>query len=221
VSDAADAPDTPDATDATDAEPEVEPETDAEAGTDTDERESEPGEDGQFHEMRRPRIEKVVVHMGVGEGGRELANAEEILEEITGQQSVRTTATRASQDFGVRRGTPVGAKVTLRGDVAVEFLETALELVELHERQFDETGNFSFGVEEHTEFPSQEYDPSIGIYGLDVTVNMVRPGYRVAKRDKMTRSIPSNHRLTPDDAVEFLRGRFDATVRRDDEEANA
>jgi large subunit ribosomal protein L5 len=164
------------------------------------------------HEMREPRVEKVVVHMGVGEGGRELANAEDILEEITGQESVRTTAGRASQDFGVRRGNPVGAKVTLRGDLAHEFLETALPLTTLSRAQFDETGNFSFGVEEHTEFPSQEYNPNVGIYGLDVTVNLVRPGYRVKKREKASRTIPTSHRLTPEDAVAFLESTFDVEV---------
>ena len=165
-----------------------------------------------FHEMREPQIEKVVVHMGVGEGGRELANAEEILEEIAGQEAVRTTATRAATQFGARTGDPVGAKVTLRGDAAHEFLETALSFTDLSVRQFDDTGNFSFGVEEHTEFPSQEYDPQIGIYGLDVTVNLTRPGYRVAKRDKASRSIPSNHRLTPEDAATFVAETFDVDM---------
>jgi len=166
----------------------------------------------EFHEMREPTVEKVVVHMGVGEGGRELARAEDILEEITGQQSVRTQSKRASQDFGVRRGEPVGAKVTLRGERAREFLATALELTDLKRSMFDETGNFGFGVEEHTDFPSQEYDPNIGIYGLDVTVNLVRPGYRVKKRDKASRSIPSGHRLTPEDAIDFLEANFDVEV---------
>ena len=165
-----------------------------------------------FHEMREPQIEKVVVHMGVGEGGRELANAEEILEEIAGQEAVRTTATRAATQFGARTGDPVGAKVTLRGDAAHEFLETALAFTSLSTSQFDDTGNFSFGVEEHTEFPSQEYDPQIGIYGLDVTVNLTRPGYRVAKRDKASRSIPSNHRLTPEDAATFVAETFDVDM---------
>jgi large subunit ribosomal protein L5 len=167
---------------------------------------------GTFHEMREPQIEKVVVHMGVGEGGRELANAEEILEEIAGQEAVRTTATRAATQFGARTGDPVGAKVTLRGDAAHEFLETALAFTSLSTSQFDDTGNFSFGVEEHTEFPSQEYDPQIGIYGLDVTVNLTRPGYRVAKRDKASRSIPSNHRLTPEDAATFVAETFDVDM---------
>jgi len=169
-------------------------------------------ETADFHEMREPRIEKVVVHMGVGEGGRELANAEEILEDVTGQRSVRTTAKRTVQEFNVREGDPIGAKVTLRGETAESFLETALPLVDLSDSQFDETGNVSFGIEEHTEFPSQEYDPNVGIYGLDVTVNLVRPGYRVAKRDKMSRSIPSEHRLDADDAVAFIEANFDADV---------
>jgi large subunit ribosomal protein L5 len=165
-----------------------------------------------FHEMREPQIEKVVVHMGVGEGGRELANAEEILEAIVGQEAVRTTASRAATQFGARTGDPIGAKVTLRGEDAEEFLETALPLSDLSARQFDETGNFSFGVEEHTAFPSQEYDPQIGIYGLDVTVNLVRPGYRVKKRDRASQSIPNRHRLTPEDAIGFVEDAFDVTV---------
>ncbi|WP_433623608.1 50S ribosomal protein L5 [Halomicrococcus sp. NG-SE-24] len=166
----------------------------------------------KFDDMREPRVEKVVVHMGVGEGGRELADAEDILEDVTGQQSVRTLANSTMPDFGIRQGDPIGAKVTLRGEDAIEFIETALSLTDVSRSQFDDNGNFSFGVEEHTEFPSQEYDPSIGIYGLDVTVNLVRPGYRVAKRDKATRQIPSNHRLTVEDAVAFLEGNFDVEV---------
>jgi len=172
-------------------------------------------ESESFHEMRQPSVEKVVVHMGVGEGGRELGRAEDILEEITGQTSVRTQAKRTRQEFDIREGDPIGAKVTLRGDEAEEFVETTLEITDLERSQFDDTGNFSFGVEEHTEFPSQEYDPTIGIYGLDVTVNLVRPGYRIAKRDKETRSIPSGHRLTPEDAVAFLETEYGVTI--DDE----
>ncbi len=166
----------------------------------------------EFHEMREPRIEKVVVHMGVGQGGTELAEAEDIMGELTEQQPVRTTAKKTEPEFGIREGDPIGTKVTLREDDAESFLETALPLVDLAESQFDETGNFSFGVEDHTEFPSQEYDPTIGIYGLDVTVNLVRPGYRVAKRDKASRSIPSTHQLSVEDAVAYIESAFDVEV---------
>ncbi len=168
--------------------------------------------DAEFHEMRRPHIEKVVVHMGVGRGGRELADAEEILEGITEQQSVRTLAKDTIGEFNIRQGDPIGTKVTLRGQEAAEFLETALELADLSRSQFDDTGNVSFGVAEHTDFPSQEYDPEIGIYGLDVTVNLVRPGYRVSKRAQVTRPIPSRHRLTPEDAIAFLESEYDVEV---------
>ncbi len=168
--------------------------------------------DSSFHEMREPRIEKVVVHMGIGQGGEPLAQAEEILGEITEQQPVRTVAQKTEMDFNIREGDPIGAKTTLRDEAAEEFLQTALPLVDLSSSQFDDTGNFSFGVEEHTDFPSQEYDPTIGIYGLDVTVNLVRPGYRVAKRDKASRSIPSAHRLNVDDAVAFVEETFDVEV---------
>ena len=165
-----------------------------------------------FHEMREPRVEKVVVHMGVGRGGRDLADAEGIIEDVTGQTSVRTLASATEPDFGIRQGEPIGTKVTLRGDAAYDFLERALALATIDASQFDETGNFSFGIAEHTEFPSQEYDPTIGIYGMDVTVNLVRPGYRVAKRERASRSIPASHRLTPEDAVAFLESTFDVEV---------
>ncbi len=164
------------------------------------------------HEMREAYLEKVVVHMGVGRGGDPLADAEEIIEAITNQQSVRTTAKRTVGEFGIRKGDPIGVKVTLRGKAAHAFLETALSLVDVSKSQFDDTGNLSFGVADHTDFPSQEYDPNVGIYGLDVTTTIVRPGYRVAKRDKATRAIPSNHRMTAEDAIAFLEANFDVEV---------
>jgi len=185
---------------------------DTDTTTATDEEPPADDSGSEFHEMRQPRIEKVVVHMGVGEGGRALANAEEILQELTDQQPVRTQAQTTEPEWGIREGEPIGAKVTLRGDIAEEFLERALPIADLSVSQFDETGNFSFGINEHTDFPSQEYDPNVGIYGLDVTVNLVRPGYRVSKRDKATRSIPSRHRLTPDDAIAYLEDTMAVTI---------
>ncbi|RLM67978.1 50S ribosomal protein L5 [Halorubrum sp. Atlit-8R] len=164
------------------------------------------------HEMREPYLEKVVVHMGVGQGGEPLADAEQIIEEITGQQSVRTTSKRTIAEFGIRKGDPIGVKVTLRGEDAHAFLETALNLVEIGRSQFDDTGNLSFGIEDHTDFPSQEYDPNTGIYGLDVTTTIVRPGYRVSKRDKATGTIPARHRMTAEDAAAFLETNFDVEV---------
>ena len=164
------------------------------------------------HEMREPAVEKVVVHMGVGTGGQALADAEAILADVTNQSPVRTLASATEPAFGIREGDPIGAKVTLRDAAAEAFLSEALPLADLEPRQFDETGNVSFGIAEHTDFPGQEYDPTIGIYGLDVTVNLVRPGYRVAKRRVGQRPIPTRHRLTPEDAIAYLEATFDVEV---------
>ncbi|MFW6153212.1 MAG: 50S ribosomal protein L5 [Halobacteriota archaeon] len=166
-------------------------------------------------EMRQPRIEKVVVNMSVGRGGEDLEHAEAILESLTGQRPVRTEAKRTIPAFDIREGLPMGAKVTLRGERAASFLEQALELVDLSASQFDETGNVSFGIQEHTSFPGQEYDPTVGLYGLDVTVNLVRPGYRVTKRDRRSRTIPHSHRLDPADAMAFLEATYGVSI--DDE----
>lgn len=169
-------------------------------------------ESESLHEMRVPRIEKVVVHMGVGRGGRDLQDAEAILEAITGQRSVRTLAQSTIPEFGIREGDPIGAKVTLRDSTARSFLDEAFQLAAISRRQFDETGNLSFGIDEHTDFSDQVYDPEIGIYGLDVTVALVRPGYRVSQRDSRSRSIPSNHRVTLEDAIAFLEREFGVEV---------
>jgi large subunit ribosomal protein L5 len=187
-------------------------ESEFEFESETEEAGGDGGQEADFHEMREPRIEKVVVHMGVGEGGRSLADAEDILQELTEQQPVRTQATATEPEWDIREGEPIGAKVTLRGEDGEEFLERALPIADVSPSQFDETGNFSFGVNEHTDFPSQEYDPNVGIYGLDVTVNLVRPGYRVSKRDKVTRSIPSNHRLTPADAIAYVENAMEVEI---------
>ncbi|MDY6779506.1 MAG: 50S ribosomal protein L5 [Halobacteria archaeon] len=173
---------------------------------------SEPSTD-DLHEMREPKIEKVVVHVGVGEGGRDLRNAEEIVEEITGQESVRTQAKQNQPDFGIRKGEPIGVMVTLRGDRAHEFLDEALEIVEtVPKSSFDEYGNFSFGVEEHTDFEGMEYDPDTGIYGMDVTVAMSRQGKRVERRSKRSKSLPRKQRLNADDAAAYINENFEVSI---------
>lgn len=159
---------------------------------------------GGGNAMRRLRLGKVVVNMGVGESGKRLANAEAILKTLTGQKPVRTIARKTV--FKARRGEPIGAVVTLRKKRAREFLEKALKVVDgrLPERVFDGQGNFSFGIEDHTDF-GLRYDPDVGIYGMDVAVALERPGYRVARRRLQPRSIPKGHRVTREEAVEFVR----------------
>ncbi|WP_298684918.1 50S ribosomal protein L5 [uncultured Methanomethylovorans sp.] len=160
--------------------------------------------------MRTPRIEKVVVHMAVGESGEHLVNAEGIMKEITGQTVVRTYAKKTLPAFGIKKNEPIGCKVTLRGGNAEEFLKTALSIVEkrLSASQFDKNGNVAFGIEEHTDFPGMRYDPNIGVFGMDINVVVNRPGYRISKRRISERRIPSAHRITKDDTISFFKEIF-------------
>lgn len=167
----------------------------------------------EVHEMRQPVVEKVVVHMNVGEGGRELQNAEEIVEGVTGQTTVRTQAKVSNPEFGIREGDPIGCMVTLRGEDAHELLSEALEIAGgVPRSSFDEYGNFSFGIEEHTDFEGMEYDPEIGIFGMDVTVSMARKGKRVERRGKKPRDIPEEQRLDADDAAAFVENEFEVEI---------
>lgn len=160
--------------------------------------------------MRTPRVEKVIVHMGVGESGEHLVNAEGIMKEITGQAVVRTYAKKTLPAFSIKKSEPIGCKVTLRGNNAEEFLTTALSIVEkrLSAAQFDKNGNVAFGIEEHTDFPGMRYDPNIGIFGMDINVIVNRPGYRISKRRISERKVPSVHKITKDDTISFFKEKY-------------
>lgn len=164
--------------------------------------------------MQDVLVDKVVVHMGVGEAGDKLVKAENIMTEITGQSPIRAFAKRTQPAFGIRKGQPIGCRVTLRGDRAENFVRTALEIVEntLSASQFDATGNFSFGIEEHTDFPGQSYDPMIGIYGMDVSVVLERKGIRIARRALQEKKLPTKQRVTKADAVAYMKEAFDVEV---------
>jgi len=164
--------------------------------------------------MHEIYIDKVVVHMGVGESGDRLVKAEDLVKQITGQKPVRTFAKRTQPAFGIRKGAPIGCKVTLRRDRAEAFVETALAIIErkLSLTQFDRTGNVSFGIEEHTDFPGMSYDPVIGIYGMDVNVVLERKGVRIARRIAERKKLPSKQKVDRDDAVAFLKERYQVEV---------
>jgi large subunit ribosomal protein L5 len=164
--------------------------------------------------MRIPSIEKVTVHIGTGESGERLTNAEKLLGTIVKQKPVRAIAKKTLPSFSIKKREPIGCKVTLRGKNAQEFLKTALKIIDnkLSASQFDENGNFSFGIEEHTDFPGMKYDPSIGIYGMDVNVSLKRPGYRIHTRKVETQKIPMNHRLKKEEAISFLKEKYGAEV---------
>lgn len=165
-------------------------------------------------DMRVLRIEKAVVNIGVGEAGERLLKAQKVLEMLTAQKPVETISKTTNKDLGIRKGMPIGCKVTLRGERAEEFLKKALWVKNnrLADYNFDPEGNFSFGVPDYTEFEGMKYDPEIGIFGMDVSVTLKRPGYRVVKRKRATSKIPRKHRVTRKEGMHFMQEKFGVEV---------
>jgi len=164
--------------------------------------------------MRKIRIEKVVVNVGVGEAGEKLVKAQKVLELVTKQKSVQTLSHRAVRDWGVRRNMPIGTRVTLRGDSAEAFMKSALEIRNnrLPSYSFDPRGNFSFGIQDYTDFPGMKYDPEIGVFGMDVAVSLQRPGWRISRRATRPRRVPHRHRVSREEGIQFMKDHFKVEV---------
>lgn len=165
-------------------------------------------------ELFSPKIDKVTINIGVGEAGERLKKAEKVLESLTGQKPIETLSKTTNKDWGIRDLMPIGCKVTLRGKKANEFITEALSTREnrMAGYSFDDEGNLSFGIPDHTLFKSQKYDPNIGIFGMDVNVTMKRYGYRVKNRRVARRRIPHKHRVQKEETMNFFRERFNVEV---------
>jgi large subunit ribosomal protein L5 len=156
--------------------------------------------------MRKIFISKVVVNMSLGTGGEPLVKAKSVLEDLTGQKPSDVLAKRTNRDFGLRKGEPMGCKVTLRGEPAKDFAKRALDVLDFRipERSVDHAGNVSFGIAEHIQIPGVKYDPNLGIFGMDVCICTERPGFRINRRRRGRHKIPRRHRITPEEAMAML-----------------
>lgn len=136
---------------------------------------------GYTNDHMVPRIDKIVVNMGVGEAtadSKKPTVAAEDLSLITGQKAVVTRARTSIAGFKVRENMPIGAKVTLRQDRMYEFLDRLVTIAlprvrdfrGLNPKSFDGRGNFAMGIKEHIVFPEINYDKVDQIWGMDIIV---------------------------------------------------
>jgi len=136
---------------------------------------------GYKNAMEVPRIEKIVLNMGVGEAvndTKKVTSAAGDLALIAGQKPIVTRARKAISTFKVRENMPIGAKVTLRSTRMYEFLDCLVTIAlprirdfrGLNPKSFDGRGNFALGIKEHLVFPQIDYDKAESVLGLDIIV---------------------------------------------------
>ena len=162
-----------------------------------------------------PRITKVSVNIGVGEGGERLVNAESVLQLVTGVKPQRTLGRIQNRDLKVRQGAPIGCKATMRKQEDImEFLTNAFDCRDktIPSWNFDREGNLSFGVRDYTDFPGQKYDPDIGIFGMDITAVVERPGHRVSRRRRAKSKVGMKHRVTADESRAWFVENFNISI---------
>lgn len=159
-----------------------------------------------MNEMKQIKVAKITVNTSAGQVGDEVEKGYQLLEELTGKQPVRTSSNDEAKTFGLRQGLNIGAKVTLRGEEARELLEKVLPAAdnEIPEEAFDGNGNFSFGIGEYIDVPGMDYNADIGMRGFEMVVKLERPGYRIKKRDHKPSEIGKDHRISDEEAQEFV-----------------
>ena len=164
--------------------------------------------------MKKIDIEKIVINIGVGKSGDPFERAKMALEELTGQKPSPRGAKKSVRDFGIHKGEPIGAMVTLRKENARDFLKRIFlaKANSFKRSSIDNNGNLSIGIKEHIDIPGIKYNPDIGIFGMDVCISLKRPGYRISKKRNPDK-IGKNHKITQEESVDFFQKNFgvDAT----------
>ena len=128
-----------------------------------------------------PKIKKIILNMGIGEGKEDSKLIDKAVEDLTlisGQKAVKTKSKKAIAGFKIRAGMPLGAKVTLRNKIMYEFLDRLVNIAiprirdfrGLNNKSFDGKGNFSMGIKEHVIFPEINFDKVEKIRGMDITI---------------------------------------------------
>jgi len=166
----------------------------------------------KLNPMQEIRIEKVTLNVGCAGDLQKIERAKKLLEKLTGQKPV-ITKSRKRSTFGIAKGKPVGVKVTLRKEKALNFLRLVLQAVgKLKVSQFDENGNLNIGIKEYIDLPGVKYSHEIGMLGFDVAVTLERPGFRIKRRKRMRRKIPSKVKIKKDEAIKWFKEKFGVSI---------
>lgn len=167
-----------------------------------------------MNQMREIRIEKITLNMGVGQAGDVLDKAHTLMQTISQSKPILTKTMKRNPGWGLRPRLTIGTKVTLRGEKAIALLKRLLQSKDnrLKPSSFDKEGNFAFGIPEYIDIPGVEYEPTIGIRGLEVAITLERPGFNIKRRKIKQNSVPIRHRLTKEEAITFMGKSFGVII---------
>lgn len=170
--------------------------------------------------MRKVRIEKITLNIGVGKDEDIMKKGKKLLKMITGIEPISTITTKRIPGWNLRPGLAIGCKLTLREKKATEVLKRLLEAKDftLSLDNFDDKGNLSFGIAEYIDIPGLKYDPDIKIMGLEVAVTMERPGFRIKRRRIQKKKIPKTHTISKEESVEFMKKEFNLKIEEEQDD---
>jgi large subunit ribosomal protein L5 len=167
-----------------------------------------------MNKMQEVRIEKVTLNIGAGKDQGKLDKGISLITSITGIKPVKTITNKRIMGWGLRPGLPIGCKLTLRKKPAMDLIPRLLHAKDnvLSEGQFDENGNIAFGIPEYIDIKDAEYDPKIGVMGLEVCITLEKAGYRIKKRKLRNAKVSKKHKLTKEEAINFMKQKFNIKV---------
>merc|ERR1712046_446555 len=165
--------------------------------------------------MRKVLCDKLIINIAVGESGDRLTKAVRVLQQLSDQTPVENYARYTVRTFGIRRNEKIACHVTVRGEKAIDLIERGLKITdyEISSKHFSASGTFGFGVNEHIDL-GLKYDPATGIYGMDFYIVLRRAGFGVPKKKAKRGRLGVSHRVTKEDAMEWVRQTFNAEIRR-------
>jgi len=167
-----------------------------------------------MNQMKEIKVEKVTLNIGAGKDQKVLEKGVKLLKNLTGIEPVKTITNKRIQGWGLRPGLPIGCKITLRKEEAEKLIARLVFAKDnvLQEDYFDDNGNISFGIPEYVDIKDAKYDTEIGMAGLQTSITLTRPGFRIKNRKIRPAKVPIKHKISKEEAMEFMKQKFSIKI---------
>ena len=160
-------------------------------------------------------LEKLTINMCIGNDKEKMRKGEIFFKMIVpDRKPVKTCAKKRIAKWQIRPGLPIGYKLTLRREKAIEFLKWILESKgnNLNKKSIDNNGNFSIGIVEYLNLKGIKYNPEVGIIGFEVMATFSKKGYRIKTRKLNQTKIPQKHKVKKEEAINFLKSNMGVNI---------